>query len=112
MKRIEAIIRPAKVGDVCEALRKIGNTGLMISEIEGYGKQKGVEQTFRGKKYRTELLYKSRLEIIAKDEEVDGIIKTIKLSAYTGKEGDGKIFISDVVNAIRIRTDEEGDTAL
>ncbi|HTY13553.1 MAG TPA: P-II family nitrogen regulator [Candidatus Omnitrophota bacterium] len=112
MKRIEAIVRPGKVGEICTALRKIGNQGLMIMEIEGYGKQHGVEQQFRGKTYKTELLNKARLEVIARDEDLDIIVKTIKSAAYTGKEGDGKIFISSIENAIKVRTGEEGDKAL
>lgn len=112
MKRIEAIVRPAKVGAVCAALKKIGNPGLMIMEIEGYGKQRGIEQQFRGKTYKTELITKAKLEIVAKDDEVSKIVKVIREAAYTGKEGDGKIFISPVEEAVRIRTAESGEIAL
>ena len=112
MKKIEAIIRPAKVGDVCTALEKIGHPGIMITEIEGHGKQKGIEQEFRGKTYKTELLTKARIEIVVKDEDVNKTIKAIREAALTGKVGDGKIFIYPVEDAVRIRTAEQGDLAV
>jgi len=112
MKKIEAIIRPAKVGAVGTALKKAGNPGLMIMEIEGYGKQRGIEQEFRGKTYKTELITKAKLTVIVKDEEAAKIVQVIRGAAYTGKEGDGKIFISPVEDAVRIRTGESGDLAL
>lgn len=112
MKKIEAIIRPAKVGDVCAALEKIGHPGIMITEIEGHGRQKGIEQEFRGKTYKTELLTKVKIDVILKDTEVDKTIKAIREAAFTGKVGDGKIFVYPVDNAIRIRTDEKGDIAV
>lgn len=112
MKKIEAIIRPAKVGDVCAALDKVGHPGIMITEIEGHGKQKGVEQEFRGKTYKTELMTKARIEIVVKDEDVDKTVKAIREAALTEKVGDGKIFIYPVDDAIRIRTAEQGDNAV
>ena len=112
MKKIEAIIRPTKVGDVLDALNKICHPGIMITEIEGHGKQCGIEQEFRGKTYKTELLTKAKLEIVVKDQDVDKIIKAIKEAAFTGKVGDGKIFIYPTEDAIRIRTDEKGDVAI
>ena len=112
MKRIDAIIRPAKAGAVCIALKKAGNPGLMIMEIEGYGKQRGIEQQFRGKTYKTELITKAKLTVIVKDEAAVEIVRVIREAAYTGKEGDGKIFISPVDDAVRIRTGESGDLAL
>jgi nitrogen regulatory protein P-II 1 len=112
MKRIEAIVRPERLEQVRRALDKVGYSGLMISEIEGHGKQKGVVQQWRGEKYRVELLPKIRIEIIVKDSEVSGIVKTIIDSAKTGEIGDGKIFISPVEDAIRIRTQEKGEAAL
>jgi len=112
MKKIEAIIRPAKVGDVCAALEKIGHPGIMITEIEGHGRQKGIEQEFRGKTYKTELLTKAKIDIVVNDDDVDKIIKAIREAAFTGKVGDGKIFIYPVDNAIRIRTDELGEAAV
>ena len=112
MKKIEAVIRPAKVGDVCVALEKIGHPGIMITEIEGHGKQKGIEQEFRGKTYKTELLSKAKLEVVVNDQDLDKTIKVIREAAFTGKVGDGKIFIYPAENAIRIRTNEKGDTAV
>lgn len=104
MKKIEAIIRPAKVGDVFAALAGIGCPGLMMSEIEGQGKQKGVVQEFRGKEYRTELLTKAKIEIVANDEDVDKLCDAICKAGFTGKEGDGRIFISTVDETVQIRT--------
>ncbi len=112
MKKIEAIIRPTKVGDVCDALNKVGHPGIMITEIEGHGKQKGIEQEFHGKTYKTELLTKAKIEVIVNDQDVDKITKTIREAAQTGSFGDGKIFIYPVDNAIRIRTDEKGEVAV
>lgn len=112
MKRIEAIIRPEKLEAVRRALEKVGYSGLMISEIEGHGKQKGVVQQWRGEKYKVEFLPKIKIDIIVKDSEVERITKTIIESAKTGEIGDGKIFISSVDNAIRIRTGEKGEEAL
>ncbi len=112
MKKIEAIIRPMKVGAVCEALEKVGHPGVSVSEIEGHGNQKGVEQQVRGQMYKIPLLTKAKLEVIANDKDVNTIIKAIRDAAYTGEIGDGKIFISPVENAVRIRTDEEGDAAV
>ena len=111
MKKIEAIIRPAKVGDVYAALGAVACPGLTISEIEGQGRQKGVEQEFRGKKYRTSLMTKAKIEIIANDEDVDRLVDAICEAALTGKEGDGKIFVSPVADVIRIRTKERGRVA-
>lgn len=112
MKKIEAVIRPEKLEVVRSALEKAGCNGLMISEIEGHGKQKGVVQQWRGEKYRLELLPKIKIDIVAKDKDVDYIVKTIIDSAKTGDIGDGKIFVSDIQNVIRIRTGEQGDMAV
>jgi len=112
MKKIEAIIRPTKVGDVCDALNKLGHPGIMLTEIEGHGKQKGIEQEFRGKTYKTELLSKAKIEVVVNDQDLDKTIKVIREAAFTGKVGDGKIFVYPVDNAIRIRTDEKGETAV
>jgi nitrogen regulatory protein P-II 1 len=95
MKRIEAIVRPGKVGDVCAALELAGHHGVMITEIEGHGNQKGIEQKVHGKSYKISLL-----------------TKAIAAAAYTGKIGDGKIFIHPVDDAVRIRTAERGDIAI
>jgi nitrogen regulatory protein P-II 1 len=112
MKRIEAIIRNNKVSDVSAVLDKAGCCGLMISEIEGHGKQKGVEEQVRGKTYKVDLMTKARVEVIVKDEEVEDIVNAIREAALTGKMGDGKIFIYPVLDAIRIRTAERGNLAL
>ena len=112
MKKIEAIIRPAKVTDVCASLEKIGHPGIMITEIEGHGKQKGIEQEFHGKTYKTELLSKVKLEVIVKDQDLDKTIVVIREAAFTGKVGDGKLFVYPIDNAIRIRTDERGEMAV
>ena len=112
MKKIEAIIRPSKVGNVCDALEKIGHPGIMLTELEGHGKQKGVKQEVRGKTYTVNLLTKARVEVIVKDSDVAKTIKAIRDAALTGNVGDGKIFVYPVENAVRIRTAEEGDAAL
>lgn len=112
MKKIEAVIRPTKVGDVLDALNKCGHPGVMITEIEGHGKQKGIEQEFRGKTYKTELLTKAKIEIVANDADVEKIVKAIRVAALTGKVGDGKIFIYPIDDAVRIRTAEHGDIAV
>ena len=112
MKKIEAIIRPAKVGDVYAALGSAGCPGFTISEIEGQGRQKGVEQEFRGKKYRTSLTTKARIEIVANDEDVDRLVSVICEAALTGEAGDGKISVYPVEEVIRIRTRERGRAAL
>lgn len=112
MKKIEAIVRPEKIDTVRRALEKVGYSGLMISEIEGHGKQKGVIQQWRGEKYKVELLPKIRIEIVVKDTEVERIVQTIIAAAKTGEIGDGKIFIYPAENVIRIRTGERGESAI
>jgi len=112
MKKIEAIIRPTKVGDVYEALDNAGLPGLMITEIEGHGRQSGVETQARGKTYKIELLGKVKVEVVVADKDVEKTIKAISEAAYTGKVGDGKIFIYSVEDAVRIRTSERGETAV
>jgi nitrogen regulatory protein P-II 1 len=112
MKHIIAIIRPEKLDDVRTALQEVGYSGLMISEIEGHGKQKGIVQQWRGEKYKVDLIPKIKLEIMVKDCEVEKITKMLMEKARTGEIGDGKIFISTVDEVIRIRTGETGETAL
>lgn len=112
MKKIMAILRPEKLDDVRRALEKVGYSGLMISEIQGHGKQKGVIQQWRGEKYKVDLVSKVKLEVVVKDTELANIKKTIIENARTGEIGDGKIFISTVDEVIRIRTGEEGEIAL
>jgi len=112
MKHIIAIIRPEKLDDVRHALEKAGCSGLMISEISGHGKQKGVVQQWRGEKYKVDLIPKIKLEVMIKDSELATIKKTIMENARTGEIGDGKMFISTVDEVVRIRTGEEGEIAL
>lgn len=112
MKKIEAIIRPEKVGAVCAALEKVGHPGVMISEIEGHGKQKGLEREVLGKKYKVDLLTKTRIELIVQDADLEKIVQAVQKAAYTGSVGDGKIFISTIDEAIRIRTGENSELAL
>jgi len=112
MKRIEAIIRPAKVPDVCAALDKAGHPGVTISNVTGRGHQKGWGNQIRGVVYNVNLLAKARVEVVTNDEDVDSIIKTIRDAALTGEVGDGRIFVHDMANAIRIRTNESGTAAL
>ena len=112
MKKIEAIIRPERLGAVRSALETVGYSGLMITEIEGHGKQKGVTQQWRGKNYKVELLAKVKIEIVAHDKDVDKIMEGITKAAGTGKLGDGKIFVYHVETAMRIRTGEKGDSAI
>ena len=112
MKRIEAIVRPEKAGDVVKALDKVGHPGMMISEIEGYGKQHGKEDSVRGKKYKIDLMTKTRIEIIVVDSEVKKIVKAIASAAVTGEVGDGKIFVHPVDDALRVRTGDKGEDAI
>ena len=112
MKKIEAIIRPEKLDDVRRALERSGYPGIMITEIEGHGLQKGVVQQWRGEEYRVDILPKIKVEIVAGNEEAETIIQAILESAYTGGVGDGKVFVYEVEEAVRIRTRERGQRAL
>ena len=112
MKRIEAIIRPEKLEPVRVHLEEVGYAGIMVTEIEGHGKQRGVEQQFRGNKFKTYFLPKIKIELVVPDKKVKKIVDTIIDVCRSGSVGDGKIFISDVKEAIRIRTKEKGEKAL
>ena len=112
MKQIIAIIRPEKFNDVKNELVKVGCEGMTVSEVKGKGSQGGVRESYRGSNYCIDLIPKTRIEIVVKDEGVDLIVNAIKESAYTGNIGDGKIFIYPMDNVIRIRTGEEGDRAV
>jgi nitrogen regulatory protein P-II 1 len=112
MKKIEAVIRVEKLDDVREALEKLGYPGMMITRIEGHGRQKGLTEQFRGREFKLDLLPKIKIEIVAKDENVEKIIAAIAKGAQTGEIGDGKIFVSAIENALRIRTGEKGEVAL
>jgi nitrogen regulatory protein P-II 1 len=112
MKKIEAFIKPFKLDDVKSALMEIGVKGLTVSEVKGFGRQKGHTELYRGSEYRVDFLPKSKLELIVADDEVDRVVETIVKVAKTGSIGDGKIFILPVEDAIRIRTGESGDGVL
>jgi len=112
MKKIEAIIRPEKLNDVKDALSNIGVNGMTISNVMGFGNQKGYTQIYRGQEIVTKLLPKIKLEVVIRAEKVDEVIATIVDTSKTGKFGDGKIFIFDVSDTIRIRTGEHGDDAV
>jgi nitrogen regulatory protein PII len=112
LKKIEAIIRPFKLEEVKEALVEEGVRGLTISEVRGYGRQKGHTETYRGSEYRIEFIPKIKIEVVVEDSKLDKVVDAILKSAKTGQVGDGKIFIYDVDEVIRIRTDESGEQAL
>jgi nitrogen regulatory protein P-II 1 len=112
MKRIEAIIKPERFEQVRLCLEETGYPGLMVTKIDGHGKQKGVTRQWRGREYKIDLLPKVKVELVVPDKDVKKIIKAISEICRTGEVGDGKIFISPVDNAVRIRTSEEGDAAL
>ncbi|NDY42487.1 P-II family nitrogen regulator [Dissulfurirhabdus thermomarina] len=112
MKEIKAIVRLEKLEAVKEALEGIGLPGLMVSRIEGHGRQSGLVEQFRGREFKVDLLPKARLEIVCADDAVERIVVTIAEAARTGEIGDGKIFVSDVVDAVRIRSMERGEAAV
>ncbi|MCF8242549.1 MAG: P-II family nitrogen regulator [Melioribacteraceae bacterium] len=112
MKKVEAIFRPFKLDEVKEALLEEGIRGLTISEVRGYGRQKGHKETYRGSEYQIEFVPKIKIEIVIDDSLVEKVVDAILRTAKTGQVGDGKIFISEIQDAIRIRTDESGNEAL
>jgi nitrogen regulatory protein P-II 1 len=112
MKKIEAIIQPHKLEDVKEALKKIGIDGMTITEVRGHGRQKGHKEVYRGMEYQVDLLPKVKVEMVVPDGRANEAVKTLSDAARTGKIGDGKIFVFDVAEAIRIRNDERGESAL
>ena len=112
MKKVEAIVKPFKLEDVKEALTELGITGMTISEVKGYGRQKGHTEVYRGAEYVVDFLPKVKLEIVVKDDAVDTAVNAILQAAGTGKIGDGKIFVLDVGEVVRIRTGERGESAL
>ena len=112
MKRIVAIIKPFKLDDVREALADIGIAGLTVSDVKGFGRQKGHTELYRGAEYVVDFLPKCKLEIVVSDEEAESCVQTIINAAHTGKIGDGKIFISNVERVIRILTGEENEDAI
>jgi nitrogen regulatory protein PII len=112
MKKIEAIIRPFKLDEVKDALIEEGIKGLTISEVRGYGRQKGHTETYRGSEYQIEFVPKIKIEIVVDDALQEKVVDAILRTAKTGQVGDGKIFISDIQEVIRIRTEESGSHAL
>ena len=112
MKKIEAIIKPFKLDEVKEGLAEIGNIGMTVSEVKGFGHQKGHTELYRGAEYEVAFIPKTKIEIVVSDEKVASVLETIEQKAKTGKIGDGKIFVYDVAQIIRIRTGQTGNEAL
>ena len=112
MKKIEAIIQPFKFDDVKEALTQAGVEGMTITEVKGFGRQKGHKEIYRGSEYTVDVLPKVKIEVVAGDDKVDAIVKTIMETAKTGKIGDGKVFVLPVSEAYRIRTEESNEKAV
>jgi nitrogen regulatory protein P-II 1 len=112
MKKIEAVIKPFKLDEVKSALTKIGVQGMTVTEVKGFGRQKGHTEVYRGAEYKIDFLPKAKIEMIVADEMVVQVIETIERAAKTGKIGDGKIFVSPIEEVIRIRTGERGRDAL
>ena len=112
MKKVEAIIRPFKLEDVKIALVNLGIVGMTVSEVRGFGRQKGQVERYRGSEFTVEFLQKLKIEVVVADEKIDGVLQAIADAAKTGEIGDGKIFISNIDEAIRIRTSETGSEAI
>ncbi len=112
MKKIEAIIKPFKLDEVKEALHEIGLQGMTVTEVKGFGRQRGHTELYRGAEYVVDFLPKLRVDVILSDEQLEPAIEAIAKAAHTGKIGDGKIFVTDVIDVLRIRTGERGNTAL
>src|SRR5215470_8632109 len=111
MKKIEAIIQPHKLEDVKEALKGIGVDGMTVTEVRGHGRQKGHKEVYRGMEYQVDLLPKVKVEMVVIDARMDEVLRTLTTAARTGKIGDGKIFVYEVAEAIRIRNEDRGDAA-
>ena len=112
MKKIEAIIKPFRLADTKQALTNLGVNGVTVSEVKGYGRQKGHTELYRGAEYIVDLLPKVKIEVVVPDSMQDKVVQAIAEAARTGRIGDGKLFVLDVADAIRIRTGERGDSAL
>ena len=112
MKKIEAIIQPFKLDEVKEALKAIGIDGMTITEVRGHGRQKGHKEVYRGHEYNVDLLPKVKVELVVANDRADEVIKTLTAAARTGKIGDGKIFVTELKDVIRIRTNEHGNDAI
>jgi nitrogen regulatory protein PII len=112
MKKIEAIIKPFKLEEVKDALSEVGIEGMTVSEVKGFGRQKGHTEIFRGSEYTVDFLPKLKVDLVVADQNVDRAVDAIIKSARTGKIGDGKVFVSTIEEAVRIRTEEKGDLAI
>jgi nitrogen regulatory protein P-II 1 len=112
MKKIEAIVKPFKLNEVKDALHELGLQGMTVTEVKGFGRQKGHTEIYRGSEYTVDFLPKVKIEMVLPDNDVTGAIEAIVKAARTGKIGDGKVFVYPVEDAIRIRTDEHGDKAI
>lgn len=112
MQKIEAIIKPFKLDDVKEALNEIGISGMTLSEVKGYGRQKGHKEIYRGAEYNVDFIPKIKLELVVNSSQTDQVVETIMKAANTGKIGDGKIFVMPVEEVIRVRTGEKGSDAI
>ncbi len=112
MKKIEAVIKPFKLEDVKDALAEIGITGMTVSEVKGYGRQKGHSELYRGAEYVVDFLPKVKMEMVVDDDQVDQVVNTVVEAARTGKIGDGKIFVSNIDKIVRIRTGEVDSEAI
>ena len=112
MKKIEAVVKPFKLDEVREALSEVGVTGLTVTEVKGFGRQKGHTELYRGAEYVVDFLPKVKIEVAVDDDKLDGAVEAISKAAHTGKIGDGKIFVFSLDQAIRIRTGETGKDAL
>ena len=112
MKKIEAIIKPFKLEEVKDALGEVGIEGMTVSEVKGFGRQKGHTEIYRGSEYTVDFLPKIKLEVVISDERLDAAVTAIVKSAKTGKIGDGKVFVSNIEEAVRIRTEEKGQEAV
>ena len=112
MKKIEAIIKPFKLDEVKDQLNEKGAFGITVTEVKGFGRQKGHTELYRGAEYVVDFLPKTKLEIVIKDEQLEDILEVITKAAQTGRIGDGKIFVSDLQDVIRIRTEERGEDAV
>ena len=112
MKMVMAVIKPFKLDDVREALMQVGIEGMTVTDVKGFGRQKGKTEVYRGQEYTVSFLPKIKLEIVVADKQADEVVKVMQEAAGTGRIGDGKIFVWDIETAVRIRTGEQGDTAL
>jgi nitrogen regulatory protein P-II 1 len=112
MKKIEAIIKPFKLDEVKDALAALGVEGMTVSEVKGFGRQKGHTEIYRGSEYTVDFLTKIKIEVVLTDDLVNGAVEAIVKAAKTGKIGDGKVFVSPIENAVRIRTEEKGEHAV